>query len=188
MATVRKVWLYSNRRALVLGAVPVALVFAGSLVWAVVASGWMRWTAVGLSVVAGYLVGLSIYLLFRPRLAYSDGHLLVYLRPGPAIRLPIGVVECFFLGQGPSLLARPIRSDSDLEEASAIIVRLAETAEQWKHVEVTPAQGLWCDGYITVRGTWCEPINGEVLQRLNHLLVEAHREIRNANQTRQEVG
>jgi hypothetical protein len=174
---------------LLLGVVPVALALVASLVLIASTSGWLRWTAVGVAVVAGYLVGLTMCLVFRPRLAYGSRQLLAYLRPGPPIQIPIEIVECFFLGQGPSLLSNPLSADDDSEEASTIVVRLAEAADDWKHREVKSSLGLWCDGYITIRGTWCEPIDGKLLERLNRLLVEAHRETKTGrNRTEQEAG
>lgn len=83
-----------------------------------------------------------------------------------------------FLGQGPSLLPQLIGFRKDVEETSMIVIRLAESAEQWKHFDVKPALGLWCDGYITIRGTWCEPITSDLLKRLNDCLITAHRELR----------
>ena len=165
-----------------------ALLLLTALPFAVTASGFVRWAAVGISLPAAYLLGLTLYLMRRPRLAYAQGCLLVYLRPGKPIRVPIDVVECFFLGQGPTLLPNPLRGADHIEETSTIVIRLAESAEEWKHVDVKPAQGLWCDGYITIRGTWCERIDAALLQRLNQQLVEAHREVsRTDNTLQQEV-
>ena len=55
-------------------------------------------------------------------------------------------------------------------------LRLAEAASEWKHRDMRPAFGLWCEGYITIRGAWCEPIGKELMQRLNRRLAEVHRE------------
>jgi len=118
------------------------------------------------------------------RLAYEAGYLLVNLgATGGPIRVPIDVVECFFLGQGPTLLPRPFLTHDAIDETSTIIVRLAESASEWKHLDVKAALGLWCDGYITIRGTWCEPITVDLVRRLNHHLVDAHREARGQEAT-----
>jgi hypothetical protein len=37
---------------------------------------------------------------------------------------------------------------------------------------VKPAFGNWSEGYVTVRGTWCEPLDSEVVRRLNRRLKE----------------
>ena len=46
-----------------------------------------------------------------------------------------------------------------------------------------PRLGSWEHGYIVVRGTWCEPINREVIKGLNKRLVAAHRAIRGVLET-----
>lgn len=179
----QEVWLRPNRRILAFGILILSLSLAGSVGAIVLASNVAifagGWTVAALSLL------LLLYMIrsyLRPRLAYDAGHLLVYLGSARPHRVPIEVVECFFLGQGPSLLPAPaLSSESDSPESSTIVVRLAESAEQWKHVEVTPSLGLWCDGYITIRGTWCEPINADRMKQLNHRLVETHREQRKQN-------
>jgi len=133
---------------------------------------------VAVAALLAYLVALCVYLRFQPRLSYANEQLHVRLRPGSPIQVPVDVVECFFLGQGPTLLPRPFGGRDKVEETSTIVVRLAESAEPWKHFDVTPALGLWCDGYITIRGTWCEPITNDLLKRLNENLIAAHRQQR----------
>lgn len=173
------VWLRPNRRALGAGAAGSGLMSVALLMGA-----WYtdvataRWLCVIAAAICGYLLGSFVFLYFRPRLAYADAHLMVYLRTGAPIRVPIEVVECFFLGQGPSLLSTVTSRSETVEQSATIVIRLAEAAEEWKHRDVTPKLGLWCDGYVTVRGTWCERITPEVLQRLNSLLVQAHRDQR----------
>ncbi|MEO8497690.1 MAG: hypothetical protein ABI614_21705 [Planctomycetota bacterium] len=179
MSTTPVTWLHTNRRALWLGLVVLSplLAVAVGCVW-MSPSVWLRCTAVALAGLLAYLLALCIYLLFQPRLSYANEHLHVRLRPGPPLRVPIEVVECFFLGQGPTLLPRPFGDRDKVDETSTIVVRLAESAEPWKHFHVKPALGLWCDGYITIRGTWCEPITNELLKRLNDNLIAAHRQQR----------
>jgi hypothetical protein len=138
----------------------------------------LRWAAAVVALILAYAVGLCVYLMFQPRLSYANEQLYVRLRPGPPIQVPIEAVECFFLGQGPTLLPRAFGNREKVEETSTIVVRLAESADPWKHFDVKPALGLWCDGYITIRGTWCEPITKELLKRLNENLIAAHREVR----------
>ena len=142
----REVWLRPNRRALALGLVPACLLLAAGL--AAIA---MAWLVVGWTLLAGgvYLAGVVVWAMRQPRLAYQDGQLLVYLGgPGPR-RVPIDVVECFFLGQGPSMLPATPRDDDQQPETSTVVVRLAESAEAWKHIEVKRSLGHWCDGYIS---------------------------------------
>jgi hypothetical protein len=54
-------------------------------------------------------------------------------------------------------------------------VRLAERARQWHHRPVRRALGRWCDGYIVIRGIWCEPISAELVHRMNAKLIETKR-------------
>jgi hypothetical protein len=84
--------------------------------------------------------------------------------------LPIGVVECFFLAQGPSHLPQGQQT-----QTANIVIRLAESASQWRQVPVQRRLGHWEDGYITIRGAWTEPIDRALLERLNASLVAAQR-------------
>lgn len=179
MPATSKIWLHTNRRALWLGIVVILPCLAASIGAVSLASGpVVRWTAIAISVALAYAVGLCVRLMFQPRLRFANECLYVNLRPGPPLQVPIDVVECFFLGQGPALLPQPIGFRKDVDETSTIVVRLAESAEQWKHFDMKPTLGLWCDGYITIRGTWCEPITNDLLKRLNDQLIAAHREVR----------
>ena len=111
--------------------------------------------------------------LRRPRIGYANGHLSLDLKYGHAIQVPLEVVECFFLGQGPSFVGKAAVAQAD---ASNVVVRLAERATDWQHRDVHPRFGHWCDGYITIRGAWCEPIDVRVVERLNARLAAAKRE------------
>ncbi|QDU98054.1 hypothetical protein Pla8534_59150 [Lignipirellula cremea] len=167
-------WLRPNRRLLI-GVGLFNLLFFSLLA---VLSWYFLWPTLSFLLVAfGLWRALQSWLACRsPRLAYGDGHLIVNLGPAAPIRIPIEVVEVFFLGQGPSKLP----SSGPDAEASTIVVRLAEAAEDWKHRDVDPRFGAWCDGYITIRGAWCEPIRREVMGQLNTRLVEVRRERKQA--------
>lgn len=132
----------------------------------------VRWGGTVLATVSAAILGVLIYVMRLPRIAYVDGHLLVYLRSLDPIRLPIHLVECFFLGHASSQL-HGRRKDG--LETSTVVVRLAEDAVEWHRRDTTPALGHWCDGYITIRGTWCEPLSVERVEQLNRKLVEAQR-------------
>ncbi|HEX4131608.1 MAG TPA: hypothetical protein VHZ24_16335 [Pirellulales bacterium] len=84
--------------------------------------------------------------------------------------VPIEVVEGFLLGQGPSYLPGKEASRS---ETRTLVVRLAERATEWEHVAMPPRLGSWCGHYITIRGTWCEPLSVDLVNRLNMKLHEA---------------
>ena len=186
------VWLNCNRRALLLGCVPplgIFLLGVALVAWPAESGG----LATTLSRLAGVLLILSglvltsalLWSLRRPRIAYVDGQLLLDLVGGPPIRLPVSVVECFFLGQGPSHLGRGKLADS---QTANVVIRLAERATDWHQRDVRPALGRWCDGYITIRGAWSEPIDAGKVEELNQRLVRAHREVRAASHADGEGG
>ena len=121
MSTTRVTWLHSNRQALCLGLIvllPLLALTIGCLVMS--PNSWIRWAAAAFGAMLTYLLTLCIYLMFQPRLSYANEHLHVRLRPGAPIQVPIDVVECFFLGQGPTLLPRPFGKRDKLEETSTI--------------------------------------------------------------------
>jgi len=170
-------WLRSNRRAIAAGfAVPVVLTVVGVVI-ALLPLQWWRLLAI-LPLGLAALISWSLWRLLRqPRLAYEDGFLLVYLAGSfVAERVPIDAVECFFLGQAPSLLPQP--TETPPARTQAIVIRLAESAREWHHRQVRRELGQWCDGYITVRGTWSEPIHPDLVKQLNAQLVEAHRTLK----------
>jgi hypothetical protein len=180
----RETWLYPNRRAVWFAALPAAIVFISGIYT-------IGWVPNSLATTAGSCAVIAACLLLaaiagsslQPRLAYFNDHLLVYLRAGQPIRLPIEIVECFFLGRGPTMLRSGVVEDHTKDQVTSnIVVRLAESAAEWKEVEVQRILGQWRDGYITIRGTWCEPINGDLVRELNHKLVAAHRRRRAAQE------
>jgi hypothetical protein len=169
-----EIWLRTNVRAVLFGAIlPLALGLIGLVLClglpGRVPTSWMRGLGVGLIVVGGFTIALLLLQLRQPRLAYCDGRLLLWLRSGPPIRVPIGAVECFWLGHGASLLPG---KRNERAETQTIVIRIADKAVEWRQQEVKPQLGAWCDGYITIRGTWCEPLNLEVVNRLNQRLAE----------------
>ena len=119
----------------------------------------------------GTLVAL-LAAMRRPRVAFADDFVHLDLRYGQPIRVPLDVVECFFLGQGPSFVGKGAVGKA---EASNVVVRLAERATDWHKREVKSVLGNWCDGYITIRGAWCGPINGPVVEEMNKKLAAVKR-------------
>ena len=173
-----EVWLRPNRRALLLGMVlPAVAVLAGAwgVAYAIVTQASFWWMLPGglIALVGIYLIGSLGFSLSLPRVAYEPGALLVYLGSQEPVRVPIDVVEVFFVGQGASNLPKMKGREP---ETTNIIVRLAESAGDWKHRDVDPRFAHWCEGYITLRGAWCEPIGETALRRLNKRLVEVQRE------------
>jgi hypothetical protein len=165
-----EVWLQPNRRVLALACVPAAaLIAVGGLLEAVVDHAALRiagWALAALGV--ALVIGLAGQLR-RPRIAYRDGEVLFNLRAGAPVAVPAEVVEAFFLGQGPAHL--PPTFDRDAETVN-LVARLSQKAPEWMHVPVKPALGHWCEGYVTLRGAWCEPLTQDLIRRLNARLRE----------------
>jgi hypothetical protein len=175
MAT--EIWLRTNARALIVGMVPPAVV---GLVGLLLVAGLPdRPSPTGLRVAGAVLAAISLAVVLaltrelrKPRLAYQDGELLIWLRWGSPIRVPIDLVEGFLLGQAPSLL--PGRRHRQTETA-ALVIRISDRAPEWHRVQVKPQLGKWCEGYVTIRGTWCEPLSLDLVNRLNARLAEVSR-------------
>jgi len=173
-----EIWLKTNRRALCFGAAFALLLGCAG---AVLGTGLFGRIENGILRLAGWLlVSLALLMLAnlawqsrRPRLAYEPGRLLVFLRSGGPIRVPLEIVEGFLLGQAPGLLPGKRLLDAP---TSSVVIRLAERAEEWAMVEVKPALGSWCGHYVTLRGTWCEPLSVDLVHRLNARLAEVKRQ------------
>jgi hypothetical protein len=179
-------WLKTNRRALALGMIlpgSLAVLAAAGLVWSVMSGQHWAVRLLLLAFTAGplWMLGELIYASQQPRIGYEPGHLLVYLDTARPTRIPIDIVEVFFLGQGPSELP-PLNGREP--ETQNVIIRLAESATEWKHRDVRPALGHWCEGYITIRGSWCEPITPALMRQLNQRLAEIHRHSKAERQER----
>jgi hypothetical protein len=175
----REIWLRPNRRAIWFGCVPP--VVAGMLgVWLAMngsdARGVWRWTGVALIVFAAGIIITLLRQLNRPRIAYHDGQVLFYLSDSRPIGVPVLIVEAFFLGQGPAALPAGIQQNS---ETVNLVARLSQRATDWARRDVKSALGSWCDGYVTIRGTWCEPLGNDVVRRLNRRLKEVQAELVN---------
>ncbi len=168
-------WLRTNVRLVNATIVPlIAMGLVGAVLLGLSLAGPQRsvvLTAIGGAMIAlAVIATLALVLLARvPRLAFTGDHLLVNLRYGDPIRVPIELVECFLIGQGPSLLHGGQHARS---KTVTLVVRLAQRAEDWQHREVNPRLGAWSSGQIIIRGTWCEPLSVEVANRLNRRLAE----------------
>ncbi|MFL2869810.1 MAG: hypothetical protein ACJZ8O_03595 [Pirellulaceae bacterium] len=187
----RDVWLKPNQRALTASVImPLAIIVLAALMLTGVL-GDVHWVIQGvtggLALVSVFAVVVLVKWFYHPRLAYEEGMLLVNLNAGPALKVPIDLVEVFFAGQSNSHMPKTVQqSDSVTPESRTIVVRLAERATQYHSRTVMPRLGSWEQGYIVVRGTWCEPINREVIKSLNKQLVAAHRAIRGEQETVEE--
>ncbi|MCA9178257.1 MAG: hypothetical protein KDB14_27525 [Planctomycetales bacterium] len=170
-------WLSANWRPVAAAMAPPAVVAVGCGAGvALSASPWIRlFCGIGLGLSGVMLIGLGA--LLGPRLARDGDWLLVRLKLGPPLRVPLEKVEVFFFGQGPSMTGpKAGEDDDDLQtQTGNVVVRLAEAATDLHHRDVERRLGHWCDGYIVIRGTHCEPLTKEVMTRLNHQLREFHR-------------
>jgi hypothetical protein len=136
----------------------------------------LRALGAALMLVGCGMVAVLIRHLFRPRIAYHEGHVLFQLRSGKPFAVPVHVVEAFFVGQGPATLPSGIQNG---QQAVNLIARLSQRETDWARRDVKPALGKWCDGYVTISGTWCEPLDDAVLRRLNRRLLEVKQQAAN---------
>ncbi len=168
-----EVWLSANRRILVLAMLPVlALDVLGAILLVNYESVVLRAIAWGILAISTCLLVGLVQQFSRPRIGYRNGQVLFYLKAGAPIGVPTEVVEAFFLGQGPAFL--PGQKNQKTETVN-LVARISQRAPEWAKQNVKPALGRWCDGYVTIRGTWCEPLTGQVIRRLNKLLGEVTR-------------
>lgn len=169
-----KIWLNGNRRpfiatTLVLLAAAIACLAIGGL--------WQTGIVVRLLVLGlGIVVATGAVLLslqaMRPRVAQAGDTLYLYLDWTGVSKLPVEVVECFFLGQdGP----HNCQEKSDRPVTASVVIRLAERAKSWHQGHANPQIAQWEDGYITIRGSWAEPIDQHLVERLNERLRQVHR-------------
>jgi hypothetical protein len=167
-----EIWLRSNRRALALGLIlPGVLLITGILLAALTHHFYAQIAGSILAAVGLLGCAALLWQMRLPRLAVDDSRLLVYARSGRPYGVPIEVVEGFLLGQGPSFL--PGKRNARTETTN-FVIRLAESAADWSQRDMHPALGKWCGSYITIRGTWCERLSVDLVQRLNVRLAEMH--------------
>ena len=168
-----EIWLRTNRRALAFGAVPPALfaLLGAYLLFGLgpSAAAWWHWIGGVMVVIGLFNVAILMLQLREPRIAYQAGNVLFYLVSGQPIAVPVKVVEAFFLGQGPTMLPG---TEKHHDSTVNLVARLSQRETSWAERDVKPALGRWCEGYVTIRGTWCEPLNGELIRRLNRRLRE----------------
>jgi hypothetical protein len=163
-------WLRPNRRALWFGCIPPLLIAAAGI-WLLLRSGGFggAWGWVGAALLTPAVAALVTiaFQLTRPRIAYRDGTVLFNLRAGAPIGVPVAMVEAFFLGQGQANLPGDYQGQ---QKTVNLVARLARRRKEWAQRDVRPAFGNWSDSYVTIRGTWCEPLDPQVVRRLNRRL------------------
>jgi hypothetical protein len=172
----QEVWLKSNRRAILFGFIVPLLLFAlgGWIFLHSMQYGQLFWRLFGAFFAVGG-AGTGIALLThwrRPRVAYNNGVVQFYLRSGPPIAVPVHIVEAFFAGQSDAHLPGFTKQP----QSANLIARLARRNTEWAEQPVKPALGKWSDSYVIIRGTWCEPLNADVIRRINRRLKEVKEE------------
>ena len=174
----REIWLRPNRRAILFGCVP-PLVLAAIGVWIIFAfsessSSFSRWLGLFLIVTSVAMIGIMLSQLRHPRIGFHKGMVLFYVRIRQPIAVPVEIVESFFVGQGPAHLPAVSKQPQTVN----LIARLSQRHKEWVSRKVRPSLGNWSEGYVTIRGTWCEPLNSELIRRINRRLKEVKGEIR----------
>lgn len=176
----REVWLRGNTRVLWVSTCVAAIVSGLGLALACFGG----FTHRPLALVAGLIAALTPVVLATrlwrrqgARLQYASGRMRVLLGPQP-IEVPIQFIECFLVGTSSSFLPNEKLHHA---ETKTLVVRLRENAPEWERRELDPRLGTWCGHHITIRGTWCEPLNLALVQRLNDRLVQEQRAVRGAS-------
>lgn len=173
-----QILLRGNRRIGMLAALVLVFVLSG-IVGCMVA--WpSTFIIVGGSVALMLLLPVAFVicqLCFVPRLSIDDDTLFVFVsNSARPTAVPLDNVEVFFMGQGAVQGDEPGHPrEYQGAVAANVIVRLAESATDWHSRDVNQRLAVWRDGYITVRGLWCEDINQELLATMNRRLSEAKR-------------
>lgn len=190
-----KVLLRSNRRFAALG-LGLALLGLAIAIWIFFASS-LTWSR-GIGVLLGITFATTALFAWSfgrtPRLALTDDELLVFAKIWPSvfrvppIRVPLDNVEVFFMGQGAVSGDEPGHPrEYQGAVAANVVVRLAEAQKSWHARDINQWLGVWAEGYITVRGLWCENIDQDLLKDMNHNLMTAKRERRKAQSERSDA-
>lgn len=166
----RETWLHPNRRAILFGCVPplIATLFCAWLATSATFGSAGCWIGVAGFVLGVVITGILIFQLRRPRIAFENGQVLFNMRNGPPIGVPVEIVEAFFAGQAPASL--PLMSQQP--QTVTLVARLARRNTEWASKPVKETLGSWDDSYVIIRGSWCEPLDGELIRRLNRRLKE----------------
>jgi hypothetical protein len=173
-----EIWLRGNPRSSWLPAGGAALLFAlAAISWGALptSSAWRLGITLSLAVLALVFVSFAGLLQRAARIGFDGRHVLLYIRPGAPQLLPLDVVEVFFLGQGEGATGDHHATGPPLETAN-VVVRIAERAHEYQQGPTSKLLAHWCGGYITIYGTWCQPLDGEAIIALNRKLTQAKRD------------
>ncbi len=133
---------------------------------------WRNWLAIAWAGGGIILCGSLLHILGRARMRLRGDNLQLALNWVQSTRIPLDVVECIFAGETKGAWAIspkiPYRTRS-------LVIRLAETARPWSSGPVVKTFATWSDGYITLHGLWCEPLDRDLILQLNDYLLKAKR-------------
>ncbi len=174
--------LHSNQRLVTLNFIIGVLLAVGGLCIALLMQSWYL-QAIGSIIALGGTVALWFAWQFstHPRVAITDTELWVYVSQhvGQPTRIPLDAVEVFFIGQGAVKGPEPGQPHGyEGAVAANVVVRLAESAKEWHEREAHQLLGIWNEGYITVRGLFCNNIDQDVLKDMNRQLIDRKRKLR----------
>ncbi|UUO08772.1 hypothetical protein M4951_10765 [Blastopirellula sp. J2-11] len=162
-------WLAANQRPAQVAALFSTIFFACSGLSALLRSPVAGGFALGLLAAAIVAAVVTFRLWQPPRIRYEHPNLVLRFPGAGAFHVPLEAIECFFIGVAKYEAA----GSSPPRESVAVVVRLAERAREWKQRDVPAEYGRWCDGYVVLDGTWCEPIAEAKVLQLNRWLVDA---------------
>ncbi|MCA9260405.1 MAG: hypothetical protein KDA61_14435 [Planctomycetales bacterium] len=161
-------WLLPNRRALGMALVPTVALGAIGVATTWLAEGNAMWWAGLVLAIAGG--GLTLGLVgqwLRPRVSCDGRNVLFHVRAGAPVSIPLVSVEAFFLGQGPAHLPS---SWGAQQKTVNLVARLSQKSHDLASGRVKEALAQWEEHYLTLRGTWCEPLTQDVVRTINHRL------------------
>jgi hypothetical protein len=170
-----EIWLQANTRVFAPSIALATATASGCAVMASLNPHELGWT-LGAAVAAGAVLALWLASR-RPRLAFDGRSLLLRVRQGPPVAVPIELVEGFLLQKGPAFLDG---RDDYHTETTTLVVRIAERAEEFRKVETNVRVAAWCGHYCTLRGTWTEPLSVDLVNRLNQRLHDVQQAAKSA--------
>ncbi len=150
------------------------LCLGGLWLW-YVSSWWLRVPAAGVVLLGACWSWAAAWYVFLPRVELRGGELWLRLHPAHRVQIPLQHVEAFLLNQGPAMPQEKLR---DKALATCLVVRVAEKAHPWSQQRMATLLAIWCGPYITLRGTWLEPLSVEKVNRLNELLYQAKQSLK----------
>jgi len=169
-----EIWLQGNRRVYQPAIFVAVVVAVASSAAALLANSKAVW--IGVAAVAAVAAVALWAASRRPRMAFDGRRLLLRVRRGSPVAVPIELVEGFLLGKGPTFLSG---RDDYKTETTTLVVRVAERAEEFRKIETDVRLAAWCGHYCTLRGTWTEPLSVDVVNRLNQRLYDVQQAAKN---------